>query len=381
MTAAPEAGEPPSKAAELSESLDRKVFLPAGSVKGYASRVSFASQTPTSAGTRSDLSWATPMTPMSASSPRVLTSPRGMVSRSGGSWATAFSGPSPANRTVLPTPRATEGSLGYPAGLGWTPVAGRTPVSVYPKASPVASFSDRTPSASNSMRAYPPGLGFTPLAAATESLGRRSLYREAPLAPATPGGLLKRTASFALPEDGPFPRELLLFYRDPDRSAGLTAGQAGFLLPQPGWISAVRVEEVESSCAARTSGKAKVPARKNEGGSIIKAPIVMKSPHAGRALLVETREQEPKMVAASVAGHRSVNSQWWSAGTENWSQGPQNGWTWAGDGQEVAWSWDGGLVEPQPGNSRAVPQHQHYWQAKTNARNKGAGKGKAKWSC
>jgi len=178
------------------------------------------------------------------------------------SWVPSWVQGCPARTVVVPTAdmarAGTVTTAAYPPGVGWTPVAGQaraTPRSVsfcndMSLGSPTA-----RPASVSWLRSYPPGFGFTPKAKAESG----------PASPAFFGlpsdkGCVTRTMSkesassvtsihcksLKSENEGVLPREWLLMLRDSLGPQDMTAEEAGFMLPAPGWI---RTQDAKAQAA------------------------------------------------------------------------------------------------------------------------------------
>lgn len=126
-----------------------------------------------------------------------------------------------------------------------SPIAAATPTTILRKYGPAPGMP------------YPPGMGFTPAAQKVGVLQRKisfGLSSGAALGAEGAGSLLQKTTSVVsvAEEEGAYAREMLLFFRmDAAGLAGegLSAEEAGFLLPQPGWLRTCKEEEASPQSA------------------------------------------------------------------------------------------------------------------------------------
>lgn len=167
-------------------------------------------------------------------------------------------------------------------------------------------------------RAFPPGLGYTPTAGATPLSKRspfgfgegiatpeRSISEGTAPPPATaPTPMhLKREASIRFDEDGTICKEMLLLVKESVASTELSAAEAGFVWPLPGWL---KCEDKDPSPASkqtlRNPGKPGKPGAKPQAAAQGKAPAALvKQP---TQVLVQTAVAAPpgQLVAAVAPG-------------------------------------------------------------------------------
>jgi len=270
---------------------------------------------------------SSPVSPSSIRYVRVLSSPA-----TASSVKVKVAGSPKAQAVPAISPQA----LSYPAGLGFTPLHATTGLPTFRRtvsvhiSTPMASPGPTTPGSIlqkygfSQGIAYPPGLGFTPCA---QTLKRTVSFG---LAGPSPKGATSVSMT-AVPESPQkaqeecppcdvFPRELLLLFKDNVGSEHANAEEAGFALPQPGWL---KTEKHEAPAPAPQSQvkvrQGRSPPRPAEAGAAA-AP-------QGATVQVQQPSQPPSQQQHHHQQQQYQN-QWWQNQQYN-----QQGW----NGQNAGW--------------------------------------------
>jgi len=236
---------------------------------------------------------------------------------------------------------------------------------------------------------YPPGMGFTPAAAQlakrTTSFGfgmdrtlsnggiDRKVSGGLQTAPAV---LAASTADSSLPvpsvaeatEAGGFSRETLLFLRESCRdpsAAALTPAEAGFALPQPGWLRTQRAE-VAPALGKRQSGGNAVRTAASSSSTNASAVQAKTQPQSSQPQQqTQPRQQQwPQQQQQQSHAHQQQYS---GSEAAAWQDTGGGQWSW-----QDQWGWQASAQKPQ----------QQGWVANTagggsgNVQRKGRGKGR-----